>query len=112
MRNLLIRADANPHIGTGHVMRCVTLANSLKEKGTQSLFICREHVGNIRDRIEREGLKALSLPSITHNDHQKNPDPGLPPHAAWLGCDWELDAHQTIEWLSYFKPDWLVIDHW
>lgn len=108
---MVFRADASEDIGTGHVMRCLTLANALKKKGAECLFICRDHVGSMRDRIERERFEAIFLPTITTND-EHSVTQGLPAHAAWLGCDWELDAYQTIECLSDKKPDWLVADHY
>lgn len=36
----------------------------------------------------------------------------LPAHAAWLGCEWELDAAQTAAILADLKPDWLITDHY
>ena len=40
--NIIIRTDSSTQIGTGHLMRCLTLADKLRQKGTQISFICRE----------------------------------------------------------------------
>ena len=45
------RADASIQIGTGHIMRCLTLADALREQGAQCRFICREHEGHLIDNI-------------------------------------------------------------
>lgn len=42
---VLIRADASFAIGTGHVMRCLTLARALRAKGSNVSFICRGKMG-------------------------------------------------------------------
>lgn len=36
---ILFRTDGNPQIGTGHIMRCLSLADALQEKGVCSTFI-------------------------------------------------------------------------
>ena len=35
------RVDASYQIGTGHVVRCLALAQALSTKGGQVTFICR-----------------------------------------------------------------------
>ena len=39
------RADASLQIGTGHVMRCLTLADALAARRADCQFICRAHEG-------------------------------------------------------------------
>ncbi len=41
---ILIRTDASQQIGSGHVMRCLSLANELRQKAHVS-FICQELPG-------------------------------------------------------------------
>ena len=38
-KNLFVRVDAGIEIGDGHFLRCLTLANSLKKKFDQIIFI-------------------------------------------------------------------------
>jgi spore coat polysaccharide biosynthesis predicted glycosyltransferase SpsG len=44
-------------MGTGHVMRCLTLAHVLKENGASVNFICRKHDGSLIDKIHSSGFK-------------------------------------------------------
>ena len=39
---ILFRADGNPDIGTGHIMRCLSLADALQEQGWEITFITAE----------------------------------------------------------------------
>ncbi len=106
-----IRADAATHMGIGHVMRCLTLANALKMKGAEVSFVCRPFTGQLGERIAAEGhrLYLLSPPTQTI----KPPDPKqTPPHAAWLGETWETDLAQTQIALNGKQFDWLIVDHY
>ena len=62
---VVIRTDASTKIGSGHVMRCLTLAEGLKDRGAEVLFVCREHIGHLCDFIEGKSIKVyrLSAPS-------------------------------------------------
>ena len=62
---ILIRADASVQIGTGHVMRCLTIADELRRRGTEAIFACREFDGNLRGYIEEKGY-------IVHRLHVSN----------------------------------------
>ena len=44
---VVFRVDASLQMGTGHVMRCLTLANELKQQNHEIVFICRELTGNL-----------------------------------------------------------------
>ena len=60
--NIVFRTDASINIGTGHVMRCLTLADELRQKGTDVNFICCEEPGNLISYIENRGYKVHQLP--------------------------------------------------
>ena len=57
---IAIRVDSSVKIGTGHVMRCMSLANSLKN-GAEVLFICRKHDGNMIQFIISKGYNVEQL---------------------------------------------------
>ena len=105
---IAFRTDASLQIGTGHVMRCLTLADALRQRGAQSTLICRTHPGHLLDLLQQRGhiVKALASP-----DHAY-PAPAAPCHAQWLGTDWSSDAEQTKQSLGNQTVDWLVVDHY
>ena len=53
---VVFRVDASLKMGTGHVMRCLTLAQVLKENGVNVEFICRQHKGNLINKIVASGF--------------------------------------------------------
>ena len=50
-----LRTDASLQIGSGHVMRCLTLADALKAQGADCHFISREHPGHLLERVRQVG---------------------------------------------------------
>lgn len=61
---LLIRADAAPHMGTGHVMRCLALAQAARREGLDVHMICRLGVDWLRERLAREDIPLHCLPDM------------------------------------------------
>jgi UDP-2,4-diacetamido-2,4,6-trideoxy-beta-L-altropyranose hydrolase len=106
--NVLIRADASIAIGSGHVMRCLTLADALRERGAQCRFVCREHPGHLIENIRQRGFEVRTLP------HRAGwcPTGTDSAHAAWVGADWETDAQETELGAGKTAPDWLIVDHY
>ena len=102
------RTDASLQIGTGHVMRCLTLADALRERGAQSTFICRPHSGHLLDLIQQRAYTAIALAPAD----DAFTAPADPCHAKWLGTDWGSDAEQTQQALGNQAVDWLVVDHY
>jgi UDP-2,4-diacetamido-2,4,6-trideoxy-beta-L-altropyranose hydrolase len=104
----LFRVDASVSIGSGHVMRCLTLAVSLRARGAHCHFVCRQHQGHLIDIVRQRGFEVTELPAAA----VPMGDGGGPAHAAWLGTSWQADAEQTRELTFAMKPDWLVVDHY
>ena len=104
---IAIRTDASTDIGTGHVMRCLTLAEALRERGHEVEFICRSHPGNLQSHIAAQRFNVNMLPSPT-----SAADDDALSHAGWLGCSQQQDAIDTIEALNGRQTDWLITDHY
>ena len=86
---LVIRADANAHIGTGHLMRCLALAQGWKDSGGEVVFTTACPNDNLLGRLYGEGFTVHKI---------ENPYP----HPQ----DWQT----TREILEEYKGGWLVID--
>ncbi len=107
--NVVVRADASLGIGTGHVMRCLTLADELRTAGAHVHFVCRSFEGNVNHLIAARGFDVHALHgggATVADDH--------PAHAHWLGTSWKRDAAQTAEVIRSIggAVDWLVVDHY
>lgn len=105
---ITFRTDASLQIGTGHVMRCLTLADALRARGGKCRFVCRAHDGHLLDVIHRRGHDALALPAGAPAYEEQ----GFLAHDGWLGTDWASDAQATRDALQGENVDWLVLDHY
>lgn len=104
---VFFRVDASTRMGIGHLMRCLTLAEALRERDVQTHFICREHVGNLISQLQQKAMPVSVLPVPAAGDTTSGEG-----YAAWLGVTQAEDAEQTIKALNGEKPDWLVVDHY
>lgn len=109
---IAFRVDASTEIGTGHLMRCLTLAQSLRSEGADCTFLGRRHGGQLGGLIEERGFSALTLDTFAAEGVDTAMPAARPVHAAWLGTSWRVDAAQTLAALGNTCPDWLVVDHY
>ncbi|MBI3126009.1 MAG: UDP-2,4-diacetamido-2,4,6-trideoxy-beta-L-altropyranose hydrolase [Candidatus Tectomicrobia bacterium] len=54
---VLIRADAGPGVGLGHLQRCLSLAEALRRGGAECAFVLNERAG-AAGRVEAAGFEA------------------------------------------------------
>lgn len=105
-------------MGTGHVMRCLTLADALVARGAACAFICRTHPGNLLDLIRSKGHAAHALPVTSASAGASSlaitavGDEPVPFHSHWLGATQAEDAEACAPILAEFQPDWLIVDHY
>ena len=91
-RAVLFRADASHHIGSGHIMRCLTLAHWLQRFGYRSHFLCRDLPGQMAAMIEQKGHAVTLLPAE---------------------IDTESADAEFSQRLMFTEPfDWVVVDHY
>ncbi len=86
---LLIRADASPSIGTGHVMRCLALAHAIKASGGSVCFVASEMPDFLREKIIHDGYAYQSLKKSAYG-----PD----------------DAQETLAYAKAYEALWIALD--
>lgn len=107
--NVVFRVDASIKIGSGHVMRCLTLADELQRYGANIVFICRELIGHMIDLIEKKGYEVVRLPTPLKKKPCQKDDVE---HAWLLELSWEQDAIESLKALNGCYQEWLIIDHY
>ena len=86
---LVIRADAGVQQGTGHVMRCLALAQAWMDRGGEVTFIASELPESLARRLTSEGIEIVRLSAL----------PGS-----------AEDARQTAEHARERGAEWVVVD--
>ncbi|MFH0966852.1 MAG: UDP-2,4-diacetamido-2,4,6-trideoxy-beta-L-altropyranose hydrolase [Methanobacteriota archaeon] len=86
---LVIRADASPEIGAGHVMRCLALAEAWLDKGGEVFFVSVGSSPSLEERLKREGMGFIPI----------NKGAGTPE-----------DAEETIRIAQDLGADWIAVD--
>ncbi|MFK7866401.1 MAG: UDP-2,4-diacetamido-2,4,6-trideoxy-beta-L-altropyranose hydrolase, partial [Alphaproteobacteria bacterium] len=106
---IIFRADASNDIGSGHVMRCLSLADIFKRNKHETLFLCRQHKGHLMGLIAEKGHGVIALPppKNTNDYHDGTDDYGL-----WLGASQAEDAACCINHIRLMESDWVVVDHY
>jgi UDP-2,4-diacetamido-2,4,6-trideoxy-beta-L-altropyranose hydrolase len=110
---ILFRADASMKIGSGHIMRCMVLAEELKSQGAECTFICSNGDGNLIDKIRDHGFAVHNI----YPQHQKNAsvaqgEEDNPIVWEMHPFDEKYDAEQTIFLVAGQIFDWVVVDHY
>ena len=101
---VVFRVDSSSQIGSGHLMRCLTLAQRLvKEKNADVLFVMRDLDGNLINLIEDKKYRVVVLTKSKKDENLKG-------YAEWLTVTQEHDAQETIDVVSQEIVDLLIVD--
>lgn len=104
--NILFRVDASIWIGSGHVMRCLVLADEMREQGWNVKFACLPQKGDMCEFVIARGYEVIKLTAPIECKVPKNTSD----YDAWLQRGIKEDAYETIQYLK--DIDWLVCDHY
>lgn len=107
---IIFRVDSSVQMGTGHLMRCLTLANELRENGADISFVCRLLPGNLCEYIEQKGYHVHRL-SI--HISSSNPETQYVQNYDLTGISRHTDIEETRIILKENDIiDWLIVDHY
>ena len=101
---IVIRADASLAIGSGHLMRCLCLADALVACGAEVAFVCKWLPKHLTEVVsQRHSVTVLSAAL----------EPGLnAPQEAWSTARQLEDAASVAALSVTAESDWLVVDHY
>lgn len=86
--NFIFRTDSSSEIGTGHMMRCIALAQKMQDCGHQIFFLMIDPDPYARKRLGCEGVKLIPMES----------------------CELSKDADITVETSQSVGAQWIVVD--
>ena len=114
---VIFRTDSSIDIGTGHVMRCITLADALAANGVDCEFISRMHEGNLIEFIRSKGYVVHALPiysEVRATSKLRAPEAFADDfsHTHWLGATQAQDTGACSPILAARMADWLIVDHY
>ena len=99
------RCDASERVGTGHVMRCLTLARAAVNLGHEAVFFVADIDPVFQQRVTLEGIRIFSLPS--EPDHastaiEEEHEPGRQ----------QIEVDYFLSAAAHYQVDWVVVDHY
>lgn len=102
---IIFRVDSSTQIGSGHLMRCLTLAErKRKQYQAEVIFIIRDLEGSLIDLVERKGFKSIILP-------KSNVEYNLNGYEKWLTVPQNVDAEEVKKILQDIgQVDLLIVD--
>jgi UDP-2,4-diacetamido-2,4,6-trideoxy-beta-L-altropyranose hydrolase len=111
--HVAMRVDASATIGTGHLRRCLSLAQALLELGARVDLLARR-----LDSVAPQVLCSPTAPDGLGVHWLPAPagvctfDENGPPHQAWAGVRWAQDVDDVLAALRNDAPDWMVVDNY
>lgn len=90
------RVDSSTRIGTGHLIRCLTLAETLRSRGANATFLCRPLDGAATSRVEASGFDVRYLGNNQTGEYSSERE----------------DAIETLKLIAEYSLTRVVVDHY
>ncbi|MGE6462038.1 UDP-2,4-diacetamido-2,4,6-trideoxy-beta-L-altropyranose hydrolase [Pseudoalteromonas tetraodonis] len=103
---VVFRVDASQHIGSGHVMRCLVLAEALRFDGHTVLFATREQTSDLNTFINNKGFDLIHLMQPASWQIPKT----TADYEAWLQVSEEQDYQDFVS--KVVNVDLVIVDHY
>ncbi len=111
MKTIIFRTDSSYELGSGHLIRCRTLARALKKRGAKVIFISKKIKGNLIKTIEKE----FKTYTIEPNSEFKLDSKEKNFYSKTLCSNQFEDFSKTLEIINIklrTNIDWIIIDHY
>ena len=110
---LLVRADATVTSGTGHVMRCLALAQAWQQAGGDAIFAMAQVTAAIRERLRSERGKIVDIEADlgSSEDLRQTVAAARSQNAEWLVVDGYHFQAQYVSELQKASPLLLIDDN-
>lgn len=95
---IAFRVDASNQIGTGHFMRCLTLADEFKQYQPKIFFISRFLPEHLKEILNEKGYQFLLLSNVQKGSEADTKSDLL--HSSWLRSSQERDALDTLKLIT------------
>ena len=105
--NILFRVDASVRMGHGHVMRCLSLAERLRQRGGDVWFACRDCLGHAGSEIQQHGYEVLWIDA-----GREQAGESLAASEQCFAIPVEQDAAICQVLIRKMEIDWLIVDHY
>lgn len=89
-KTVLIRADAGGLLGSGHIMRMIALAQALRQRNIEAVFVSVLCYESMRKRLKKEGFRHVLIEDAELGDTR--------------------DAQQTIALANELGGEWIFLD--
>ena len=92
---IVFRVDSSNLIGAGHTIRCLVIAEEMKDRGIETYFICKSNLLPLKKQITSSGheIFEISSPKLSN-------------------LDWKKDAEETLKVIKSISPEMLIVDHY
>lgn len=91
-----IRVDSSARIGTGHLVRCLTLANKLRSRGEDVIFLSQSLANDMSSQVTDAGFEVLNVD--TSRTNHESPE--------------ERDALESLRLIKSRSINRVILDHY